>query len=100
MIVHIVTFTLSDTSDAHLAECRRRLVGLLDVVPTLRSMRAGANVVESTRAHDFALVATFDDLAGLEAYQVHPAHQEVATLLRAKATGSVAVDFVDADQAG
>ena len=93
MITHIVTFKLRDTSPEHLAHCKALLDGLLGVVPTLRSMLVGVNVVESPRAHDLGLIATYDDLDGLQAYQVHPAHEEVATYLRSASETIAAVDF-------
>ena len=91
MITHIVTFKLDDPAQAE--SCKAMLDGLVGQVPSLRSMVVGINVVDSPRAHTLALIATFDDLAGLEAYQVHPAHQEVATHLRAASTAIAAVDF-------
>lgn len=91
MITHIVTFKLDDPAEAE--ACKAMLDGLLGQVPTLRSMTVGVNVVESPRAHTLGLIATFDDLAGLEAYQVHPAHQEVATHLRSLSSTIAAVDF-------
>ena len=91
MITHIVTFKLDDPTEAE--SCKAMLDGLLGTVPSLRSMTVGVNVVESPRAHTLGLIATFDDLAGLEAYQVHPAHQAVAQHLRAASSAIVAVDF-------
>ena len=93
MITHIVTFKLTDRSAEHLAHCKGLLDGLVGKVPSLRSMVVGVNVVESPRAHDLGLIATFDDLAGLEAYQVHPDHQEVAGYLRSASSAIAAVDF-------
>ena len=93
MITHIVTFKFTDRSAAHLTECKAKLDGLLGVVPSLRSMVVGINVVESPRAHDLGLIATFDDLDGLQAYQVHPAHEAVATYLRSASETIAAVDF-------
>lgn len=93
MITHVVTFKLVDAGDEHVAHCKSLLDGLLGRVPSLRSMLVGINVVDSPRAHDLALIATFDDLAGLEAYQVHPDHQEVSTYLRHAAEVIVSVDF-------
>ena len=91
MITHIVTFKLNDPDEA--AACKAMLDGLVGKVPSLRSMVVGVNVVESARAHTLALIATFDDLEGLEAYQVHPAHEEVAGQLRAASSAIAAVDF-------
>ena len=93
MITHIVTFKLNDASAEHAPKCKAMLDGLLGKVPSLRTMTVGVNVVESPRAHSMALIATFDDLEGLEAYQVHPDHQEVAGYLRANSEAIVAVDF-------
>lgn len=94
MITHILTFKFTDRSDQHLASCKAKLDGLVGVVPSLRTMVVGINVVESPRAHDLGLIATFDDLEGLQAYQVHPAHEEVAAYLRSVAETIAAVDFV------
>ena len=93
MITHIVTFKLNDASPEHAATCKAMLEGLVGKVPSLRTMTVGVNVVDSPRAHSLALIATFDDLEGLEAYQVHPDHQEVGGYLRANSEAIVAVDF-------
>lgn len=91
MITHILTFKLDDPAAA--PSCKAMLDGLVGQVPSLRSMTVGINVVDSPRAHTLGLIATFDDLDGLEAYQVHPAHQEVATHLRESSSVIAAVDF-------
>ena len=93
MITHIVTFKFRDAGPDRLAHGKELLDGLVGVVPSLRSMLVGINVVESPRAHDLGLVATFDDLDGLEAYQVHPAHVEAATYLRGESETIASVDF-------
>lgn len=93
MITHVVTFRMRDRAPTHLERCKEMLGGLVGVVPTLRSMLVGVNVVVSPRAHDLALIATFDDLDGLRAYQVHPAHERVATYLRDNAEVVASVDF-------
>ena len=93
VITHIVTFKLTDDRREEADRCKALLDGLVGVVPSLRSMVVGVNVVASPRAHTLALIATFDDLAGLEAYQVHPAHEEVAGALRAASSSIAAVDF-------
>lgn len=93
MITHLVTFKLKDRSHEHLAHCKGLLDALVGEVPSLRSMVVGINVVDSPRAHDLGLIATFDDLAGLSAYQVHPIHAEVAAYLRANAESIATLDF-------
>ncbi len=93
MITHIVTFKFVDRSPEHLAHCKGLLDGLLGQVPSLESMVVGINVVDSPRAHDLGLIAHFEDLEGLEEYQVHPAHAEVAAYLRSSAEAIASVDF-------
>jgi hypothetical protein len=93
VITHIVTFKFTDPDAADLAEGKAKLDGLVGTVPTLRSMLVGVNVVDSPRAHDLALIATFDDLDGLEAYRVHPDHEAAAAWLRARSSSIVSVDF-------
>jgi hypothetical protein len=93
VITHIVTFKLNDPSPAHAERCKAMLESLVGKVPTLRTMTVGINVVDSPRAHTLALIATYDDLEGLEAYQVHPDHQEVAGYLRANSEVIASVDF-------
>lgn len=90
MITHIVLFKMDQ---AAAAEARDRLNALPGKVPSLRTMRAGIDVLHSERSYDLAVLATFDDLEGLEAYVHHPDHEEVAAFIRAAATASVAVDY-------
>jgi hypothetical protein len=97
MIRHVVAWTLA-ASDAteraeHAAEVARRIAALEGVVPSLRALSVGVNVAYADVNADVALVADFDDLAGLEAYQVHPAHQEVAMYVRSVVASRAAVDF-------
>ncbi len=97
MIRHIVAFKLAaddaGTRAAQAAEAGRRLEALVGVVPTLRAMSAGANALDLPGNWDLALVADFDDAAGLDAYQVHPAHEEVAAFIGGIRSDRVAVDL-------
>lgn len=96
-IRHIVAWTLAaddaDTRADQAAEVARRLNALVGVVPSIRSLSAGANVAYPEVNGHVAVVADFDDLAALEAYQVHPAHQEVAAYVRSVVASRIAVDF-------
>lgn len=96
-IRHIVAWKLAaddaDVRAEQAAEIVRRLEGLVGVVPSLRSLSAGVNVAYPDGNADVALVADFDDLQGLEDYQVHPAHKEVGAYLKGLVSGRSAVDF-------
>lgn len=97
MIRHVVAFTLAAEDAAtraeQAAEAGRRLEALVGVVPSLRAMSAGANAVKLPGNWDLALVADFDDEAGLHDYDVHPAHKEVAAFIGGIRADRVAVDF-------
>ncbi|MCR2792068.1 Dabb family protein [Microbacterium sp. zg.Y625] len=97
MIRHVAAFALADSDPAvrteQAAEAARRLEALVGVVPSLRSMSAGANALDLPGNWDLVLVADFDDAAGLDAYQVHPAHEEVAAFIGGIRSDRVAVDF-------
>ncbi|MGB4136919.1 MAG: Dabb family protein [Microbacterium sp.] len=78
---------------AQAAEVARLLNGLDGVVPELRAIRAGANMLHPEGNWDVALVADVDDPEALAAYQVHPAHVEAAEYIKSVAASRVAVDF-------
>lgn len=93
MITHIVLFRLKDRSTENIERTREVLEGLEGKVPTLRSLEVGVDVIKKERSFDIALTATFDDLAGLEAYQVHPEHLKVVEFIATVRDSVVAVDY-------
>lgn len=96
-IRHVVAWKLAaedaETRAEQAAEVARRLQSLVGVVPSIRSLSAGANVAYLDVNADVAVVIDFDDLQGLEEYQAHPAHKEVGGYIRSVAGGRLAVDF-------
>ncbi|MEK6344643.1 MAG: Dabb family protein, partial [Curtobacterium sp.] len=72
MIHHVVAWTLREDvdRDASIARVRELLTGLVGTVPSIRSLEVVENVAYPDKNSDLAVVATFDDLAGLDAYQV------------------------------
>ncbi len=96
-IRHVVVWTLAteDTGErsAHAAEIVRRLSALDGVVPELRAITVGAEVLHPGTNADVVLIADFDSAADLDAYQVHPAHVEAARFVRSVVSSRVAVDF-------
>ncbi len=97
MIRHVVIWKMAaddaDTRAEHAAEVARLLRGLVGVVPVIRSLSVGVNVAVPESNADVSLVIDLDDLDALEAYQTHPAHQEVAGYIRSVTGGRMAVDF-------
>ena len=93
MLTHVVLFKLTDRSAENVQATRDRIAAIADKISELRSFEVGVNVIESERAYDIALVATFDSIEGLNAYQTHPAHVEMLSHVRAGFASVVAVDY-------
>ncbi|MEN2738146.1 Dabb family protein [Microbacterium sp. X-17] len=95
---HVVVWKLSaedaEQKAADAAEIVRRLGGLEGVVPSIRSLSVGTDVVSAGTFGDVALVADFDDEDGVEQYQVHPAHREAAGFIRDVVSSRTSVDFL------
>lgn len=91
MVKHVVTQKFIDKNDA--IEARKMLLALMGVVPTLRSIEVGINELESERAHDLVIIATFDDMEGLHSYDAHEAHEAVRAFIKPRRSASVSVDF-------
>lgn len=83
---HIVAWTLKSEDAAQRrtdAEgVRSRLLALVGVVPSIQSIAVVIDEVDERAANSVAVVADFADAAGLQAYLVHPVHQEAAAWIR------------------
>lgn len=94
---HVVAWKLAaedaDTRAEHAREITARLNALVGVVPSVRALSVGPNAAYPDTNWDIAIVADFDDAAGLDAYQVHPAHQDVVVYVRSVVSDRAAVDF-------
>jgi heme-degrading monooxygenase HmoA len=97
MIRHIVLFRLAATDevqrrdDAHgIAE---RLQALETQIEGIVSIRVDRDLGLVDGHWDVALVSEHDDNAALEAYQVHPAHKEVAAYIGTVITDRAVVDY-------
>jgi len=96
-VQHIVIWQLAATDEPGRAAAAERirdlLEGLVGVVPSIRSLVVRRNVAYPEANGDVAIVSEFDDVAGLEAYVDHPAHQEAAAEIRTLVTGRTAIDL-------
>lgn len=94
MIKHIVCHNIPDKAAAQKAA--DMLNALIGKVPTLRSMQAGVDTLNSPRSYNLGIVAEFDDLDGLAEYDNHPLHCEIKAYIGTvldKSRPSVACDF-------
>lgn len=94
MIKHIVMWNLKDDVDVRTTrdELKQKLESLSESVETLKFIEVGFNHNPADSARDITLYTEFEDQAGLDAYQIHPAHVEVAAFV-----GSVTKDRVVSD---
>jgi hypothetical protein len=102
MIAHVVLF--QPRGDLSSAE-RRSIIGAIAAaaadIPSVRRFRVGARVLHGKpgyeqamrERYDYAAIAEFDDLAGLEAYLVHPLHAAIARHFATAASAALAYDY-------
>jgi len=94
MITHIVFFKLNEPSAANISGTRDRLLSMWGRIPELRSLEVGTDLLRTERSYDLALVARFDSLADLQAYQIHPLHAgEVVPHVKSVCSSILAVDY-------
>jgi hypothetical protein len=97
MIRHVVAWKVAATEPAEAAaaaaEITRLLASLPPLVPSISSLTVGPNMAYFESNWDVVLVADFETLADLDAYQVHPAHQAVVPQIKALVSQRAAVDF-------
>lgn len=95
MLIHIVCWKYGpDVSDEVRNDHRARLAALALLIPSVRRLDVGADVLSLERSFDTGLVVEFDDRSGLDEYDVHPEHQAVVAIGRGIAEKVVSVDFI------
>jgi hypothetical protein len=94
VLIHIVCWKYrDDVNEAARGHHRERLASLQGLVPGLRRLDIGEDVLHLDRSFDTALVAEFEDMESLDDYTVHPDHQVVVAVGREIADKVMSVDF-------
>jgi hypothetical protein len=97
MIRHIVTWKLLADDEQGKAvaasEIASALTALPGVIPGIVSLTVSRNIAHHDNNHDLVLVADFETLDGLDAYQVHPEHIKAGAVIRPRVVARAAVDF-------
>ena len=75
------------------AAITQALESLPPVIPQLKSLEVHANSAFFESNWDLVLVADYDSVDDLVAYQEHPEHLKVLPIIRDNVTARVAVDF-------
>jgi hypothetical protein len=100
MVTHLVLMKpRPDLSDAD----RQAFIAAFDramrEIPTVRGVRIGRRVTHgagyepSAPAMDYVAIIDFDDVAGLQTYLRHPAHQELGARFGQALSGALVYDF-------
>jgi quinol monooxygenase YgiN len=96
VIRHLVLWNLAADADEDkqliIAELEERFAALEDLDGVER-LEIRADLGETDGNWDVVLVGDYRDTAALDAYQVHPAHQEVVTYVRSVVTARACIDF-------
>lgn len=94
MLIHIVCWKYRpEIDDARRQEHRDRLEALAKLIPELKRLDVGEDVLHLDRSFDTALVAEFESREALDVYTDHPEHQAVVAIGREIAERAVSVDF-------
>jgi hypothetical protein len=98
MIVHIVFWRLHETANGrskpdNAREIRSRLEALRPLISGLRRLDVGIDFAGAEQSSDVALYTEFDSREALDAYQVHPAHQDFAAFLAPLRSERRVVDY-------
>jgi len=93
MLRHVVFFKLKNPTPETLQETKDVLMNMKGKIPELLDIEVGIDVLRSERSYDVALITTFESLDAMNAYQVHPLHQEVGRFIASVRESAVAVDY-------
>ncbi len=98
MIKHIVMFKLKEadgkTEYENALEAQKRFD---NVIAEVKELKKGEVVINSKDApesnYTIALICEFDDIAALNAYQVHPVHVEFGKFIGTVKTDRACIDY-------
>ena len=86
-------FSSEAVKQAAAIEVKMRLDELPAKINLIRRYEAGVDLRKLSWSYDIVLVMDFDNLCDLNAYTVHPAHQEFVAFNRDYSVAKAVVDF-------
>ena len=95
MIKHIVMFKLKEEGkEAAIREALERLSTFQEEIPTLKAFQAVVNAPAADPTnYELALICDFEDIDGLNAYQVHPAHIAFGNFIKGVRESRACIDY-------
>jgi len=96
MIKHIVMWRLLEKAGdkaGNALELKRQLESLNGRIPGLIKLEVGIDFSKESESSDVVLYSEFENNAALQAYQVHPAHNEVVPFVKSVRGERRVVDY-------
>lgn len=99
MIKHIVMFKLKEEADGKTAKenlegALERLKNFQQEIPSLVHFEARTNAPEADKTnYELALVCDFNDIQGLNEYQVHPVHKNFGAYITPLRESRACIDY-------
>ncbi len=98
MIKHIVMFKLKEADGRkeyeNALEAKKRFDNVIAEVKELKKGEVVINFKDAPESnYTIALICEFDDIAALNAYQVHPAHVEFGKFIGTVKTDRACIDY-------
>jgi hypothetical protein len=91
MLDHVIAFRADLTPEGE-QELFATLTRLRDI-PGVVDFSVGKNFGDRSRGFDYCMRITFEDRAGLEAYEAHPTHVEIRAYNRSVTIEHICVDY-------
>ena len=98
MIKHVVFWNFKDealgqTKEENMDAVKSRLLALVDIIPEIKSMQIGKDILGGPMSYDMALIMEFLSMEDLDIYQNHPEHKKVSGFVSEVRTDRCSVDF-------
>lgn len=96
MIKHIVMWRLDETAGdktGNALKVKQLLEGLNGRIPGLLKLEIGIDFSQEGESADVVLYSEFESRQALDAYQVHPAHNEVISFVKSVRAERRVVDY-------
>jgi len=94
MIVHIALFRWrSDVSESQIDKVMVNIKNLKSQIKDVIEIMCGKNFSKYSDGFTHAVVVTFKDRKGLDAYRAHPAHRPIAKMVDSMEEKSIGIDF-------
>lgn len=97
MLQHYVFIRYQEnTPEAHVAAFCEKMRALTGVIPEIRHLEVGRDILRDARSWDIVLIMQFDSVETLRHYQKHPEHQAVMAFNQPRVADVGSVDFLSA----